>query len=256
MTTGIIRKMILASGTALAISVFVAPAHARRIQLDSGQSDFAPCVFGGATCVGIDMPFSANFGTGAFSKVYVYDNGLVSFGSVIAASADLSSLASIGGNVLTAGYSPTMSMTTPFQVQDPSDAFAATGVLNSVPVFRVRYVASFGTATETADLPMQFSIFDVGSGVYALQFGHGDFDKDPDIAPDAYLGYSFGGAGFQVSGATLRSQVQSGTTDFEYFFGGSTGAVPEPASWMMLMVGFGLAGGAMRQKRRGHLRVA
>lgn len=255
MAAGIVRKAMLASGTALAIGGLAVPAEAGRIQIDSGTSDFAPCVLGSGTCAGIDMPFSANFGTGAFNKVYVYSNGLVSFGSEIAAAADLTSLASIGDNVFTGGYSPTMTLSIPFQLQDPSIAFAGTGILAGKPVFRIRYLASFGTAVETADLPMQFSIFDVGSGQFALQFGHGSSSKAPDIASDSYLGYSFGGIGVQVSGTTLRTQVQSGTTDFEYFFGGTGAAVPEAASWMMLVAGFGLVGCTLRQRRRGVLQA-
>jgi hypothetical protein len=254
MTAGIFRKAMFAGSVALAIGLLAGQAQASRLTIDSGTIDFAPCVLGSGSCAGIDMPFSANFGTGAFSKVYVYSNGLVSFGSEISAAADLSSLASIGGNVFTAGYSPTMTLSSPFQLQNPSVAFAGTGILANKPVFRIRYLASFGTLPESADLPMQFSIFDVGSGQYALQLQHGSLSKSPDIAPDSYLGYSFGGAGVQVSGATLRTQVQSGTTDFEYFFGGTGGAVPEPASWMMLIAGFGLVGSSLR-RQRGHLQA-
>jgi hypothetical protein len=239
------KRSILA-GLGLAASAVAAPALATRIQIDSGDSDFTPCVIGGAACAGLTMPFSADFGTGAFNKVYVYNNGLVSFGTEIAAGADLSSITSIGGNVFTAGYSPTMIPTTPFQVQNPSIAFNATGVLQFKPVFRVRYLTAFGATTET----MQVSIFDVGGGEYALQFGHGRTSAAPNIATDAYLGYAFGGSSLQISGSTLQSQVQSGTTPFEYFFRAATPGIPEPGSWVMMIAGFAIVGSNLRRRER------
>ncbi len=223
------------------------PVTATRIQIDSSDTNFTPCVIGGAPCAGLTMPFSANFGIGAFNKVYVYSNGLMSFGAEIAAGANLSSITSIGGNVFTAGYSPSMTLTSPFQVQDPSNAFNGTGILQNKPVFRVRYLASFGTVV---GMPMQVSIFDVGGGEYALQFGHGNNSATPDIAADAYLGYSFGSSSLQVSGNTLRGQVQGGTTAFEYFFRATAPSVPEPTSWAMIIAGFAIAGANIRHRRR------
>jgi hypothetical protein len=239
------KRSVLA-GLGLVAGAVAAPTSATRIQIDSGDTDFTPCVIGGASCAGLTMPFSANFGTGAFNKVYVYNNGLVSFGSEIAAGADLSSITSIGGDVFTAGYSPTMIPTTPFQVQDPSNAFNATGVLQFKPVFRVRYLTAFGATTET----MQVSIFDVGGGEYALQFGHGRTSATPNIAANAYLGYAFGASSLQISGSTLQSQVQSGTTKFEYFFGSATPIVPEPSSWAMMIAGFAIVGCSLRRRER------
>lgn len=137
------RRSILA-GLGLVFGSLATPAYSTRIEIDSGDTDFAPCIIGGAPCAGLTMPFNANFGVGAFNKVYVYNNGLISFGSEIAAGANLSSITSIGGNVFTAGYSPTMTLTAPFQLQNPSIAFNATGTLQNKPVFRVRYVTTIG----------------------------------------------------------------------------------------------------------------
>jgi hypothetical protein len=239
------KRSVLA-GLGLVATILSQPVLANRIQIDSGDSDFTPCVIGGTPCAGLTMPFSADFGTGVFNKVYVYNNGLVSFGSEIAAGADLSSITSIGGNVFTAGYSPTMIPSTPFQVQDPSIAFNATGVLQFKPVFRVRYLTAFETTTET----MQVSIFDVGGGEYALQFGHGRTSATPNIAANAYLGYAFGASNLQISGSALQSQVQSGTTKFEYFFRATAASVPEPGSWALIITGFAMVGSILRRRER------
>jgi PEP-CTERM motif len=226
--------------------LFGQPAQASRIEIDSGDTNFTPCAIGGAACAGVSMAFSANFGTGAFNKVYVYNNGLVSFGSEISAGANLASITSIGGNVFTAGYSPTTTLTQPFQLQLPSNAFNATGVLQNKPVFRVRYVAA---VAGTGDVDMQVSIFDVGAGEYALQFSHGRLNTQPDIAADAYLGYSFGTSNLQISGNTLRGLVQGGTTKFEYFFRATATAVPEPGSWAMMIAGLGIVGASLRRRQ-------
>jgi hypothetical protein len=240
-------------GTAAALSAIASPAYAERTQIDNASSAIPAaslCTIGSA-CTALTMPFSASFGTGAFNSVYVYRNGLVSIGSQIAAGANLSSLAAIGGNVFTAGYSPSgLVELSDFQVQDPTpQAFDATGSLFLKPVFRVRYFANL-TADPANKQRMQFSIFDVGGGEYALQFGHGSGSNvgAPVFAPDGYLGYSFGGAGIQRSGPALISDINGYSTKFEYFFGANAGAVPEPASWAMMVFGFGLIGGIIRRQ--------
>lgn len=240
-------------GTATALAAIAHPAYAERIQIDNASNPIpaaALCSIGSA-CTALTMPFSANFGTSSFNSVYVYTNGLVSIGSQIAAGANLSSLASIGGNVFTAGYSPSgLVELSDFQVQDPTpQAFDATGSLFLKPVFRVRYFANF-TADPANKQRMQFSIFDVGGGEYALQFGHGSGSNvgAPIFAPDGYLGYFIGGAGIQRSGPALISDINGYSTKFEYFFDANAGAVPEPASWAMLVVGFGLMGGIVRRQ--------
>ena len=97
---------------------------------------------------------------------------------------------------------------------------------------------------------MQVSIFDVGGGEYALQFGHGRTSATPNIAANAYLGYAFGASSLQISGSTLQSQIQSGASKFEYFFGASTPSVPEPSSWAMMIAGFTMVGSSLRRRKR------
>ena len=56
-------------------------------------------------------------------------------------------------------------------------------------------------------------------------------------------GYSVPGSQFETTGP-LANQHYVFTT------GGSTGAVPEPATWMTMLLGFGLIGLAIRCKPR------
>jgi hypothetical protein len=44
-------------------------------------------------------------------------------------------------------------------------------------------------------------------------------------------------------------EVHLGTFGFDDLPGGGTGVVPEPASWAMLITGFGLVGAAARRRR-------
>jgi probable HAF family extracellular repeat protein len=53
------------------------------------------------------------------------------------------------------------------------------------------------------------------------------------------------GLTFNVTGPTTIAMSQTPVTTFV-----GNGAVPEPASWAMMIIGFGLVGGAMRSKRR------
>lgn len=58
-----------------------------------------------------------------------------------------------------------------------------------------------------------------------------------------------GGGGFELDNITIGSAIQLGHTG-----GGNdtadTGAVPEPSSWAMMLVGFGAMGAVMRMRRR------
>jgi hypothetical protein len=108
----------------------------------------------------------------------------------------------------------------------------------------VRYLASFDAIV---DMPMEVSIYDLEDGDYVLEFSQGPaFDPDtPEIAENAYLGYSFtNGLFHERSGADLQQRVEDEVV-FQYRFGG---AVPEPASWLMMVGGLGLAGAALRRR--------
>jgi hypothetical protein len=55
-----------------------------------------------------------------------------------------------------------------------------------------------------------------------------------------------GGAGETFTGITLAS----GSNSFEIDRLAVSGAVPEPATWAMMIAGFGFIGGTMRVRRR------
>ena len=61
-----------------------------------------------------------------------------------------------------------------------------------------------------------------------------------------------GGEMFEASRGTGLKYQQFSSFDFRFGIGGSpmTAAVPEPASWAMMLIGFGALGGALRNRRK------
>ncbi len=57
-----------------------------------------------------------------------------------------------------------------------------------------------------------------------------------------------------IKSVTFFSNSQFGVDDL--MFGNVAGGVPEPATWAMMILGFGVIGGALRSRRRGTVRVA
>ena len=60
-------------------------------------------------------------------------------------------------------------------------------------------------------------------------------------------GSSFG-AGYTGYADYLRVATNAGSTTFNFELAAATAAVPEPATWAMMIAGFGLVGGAMRRR--------
>ncbi len=234
------KRSVLA-GLGLVATGWSVGAQARDVVIDGNPlNPITPCVIGGAACAATPMGFTANFGSSSFTGLYIYSNGLISFGSEIPGGANLSSLASIGTNVFTAGYSPTMALTT-FRV--------ATGLSNvefiNRPVIRINYRAS----VDATDHATQIDIYDLGGGEFVLQYDYGGNGTTADIASNAYVGYNFPGAtGLQINNPRARVQAagQAGNDDFRFFL---PGAVPETATWVMMLAGFGLVG-AMQRRRK------
>ena len=70
---------------------------------------------------------------------------------------------------------------------------------------------------------------------YNIFFGPEDFDD-----PVGHVDYQLGTPFFGSLGGVFSIDRDSG----------STGSVPEPASWALMLGGFGMVGGAMRSRRR------
>jgi opacity protein-like surface antigen len=66
-------------------------------------------------------------------------------------------------------------------------------------------------------------------------------------------GYSGNDFGFNVTGGYYGAEdLPANQSDYDYndfTFVSTTGAIPEPATWAMMIMGFGLIGGALRQAK-------
>lgn len=238
------------------------PATASRSAIDGASTPIAGCIFGGAACNptllqsglgGLPGPLVFDFGFGAINSLFIYTNGLVSIGAPIAANADLTSLSTIGGNVFTPGYAPgrTFSLIT-LQGRDTS-----TNDNPGRPVVRVNFCLPGGNPNNLAscnndDATEQFSIYDLGAGKYELQYNYGAFSSTnaPVFPANAYAGYAFGGNVVEQRGTALQQGVTS-LAPFDYVFPTATSGVPEPLTWVMMIVGFGAVGATLRRPRVG-----
>lgn len=77
---------------------------------------------------------------------------------------------------------------------------------------------------------------------FSLDTGGGGYNSNPGTG-SAYSAY-------------VRDHSSPGDASTRnYAFRVDMGAVPEPATWAMMILGFGMVGGAMRQRRRPEVRV-
>lgn len=196
-------------------------------------------------------PLIVDFGFGPFSSVYIYDNGFVSIGAAITPGTNFNSFANFGSgaDVFTPGYSPSALLFSSVLIQGPQ-------IPNSEHPNSPNLVVRVTFCHDAADCnddqtAEQFSIFDLGSGDYRLDFEYGAFNPggSPSVPSDAYAGYAFNGTVQQVSGADLQARAASPNL-FEYAFrAGTMSGVPETSTWAMLVCGFAALGATLRYRR-------
>jgi hypothetical protein len=129
-------------------------------------------------------------------------------------------------------------------------------------VFDIDYALSFYPTGFDSDL----ALFDVGGGLLAQ-----NDDADTSLGAggsfhryDSFLRYTFANAGqYFVRVGNYPGVEQSGGGGYElqvslpgHALAGAPGAVPEPATWAMMLVGFFGAGAALRRRRYGAIRAA
>ncbi len=127
----------------------------------------------------------------------------------------------------------------------------------------------FGFDNQSATLGQYHSFGDVNPGdiinfyVFVTNTGN-TWNTDTSLNSDGirhfyfHPGYPGGDYGIP-SGSYFGAEDLAGGGDFNYTdmqFIARTGALPEPATWAMLILGFGVVGGAMRRRQRVRVRFA
>ena len=248
----------------LVLSLLSSQALARRTVVDQGE--FLPagslgtgCVIGGAACAPTILPFFFDFGSGSTNQAYIYDRGIISFGAPILNVDPTGSFTSFGVPVIAPLYVPGPNGTPgPYQVG--TSTIAASDFPETLPNFGGDLFLINFLDPSTIDQDNNLSglinvIFDFSPTELRIEFIHGmsglGFDSNGNstvvvVLPDTtntQMGYSLGGNNFFQAPPNII-----GTNAFSISSGG--GAVPEPGTWMTMLLGFGLAGFALRRKRR------
>lgn len=116
-------------------------------------------------------------------------------------------------------------------------------VLNRFDLFGFSLPAGLSDANVETSPPSGTWTFDLGpqvGGYFALHEEHEGYDAGGGSLDDVYV-RDIASASFRISSVTVRSDNSTGPLS----------PAPEPASWAMMIVGFGLVGGAMRRPAKG-----
>ena len=120
---------------------------------------------------------------------------------------------------------------------------ATPGAIAGISLGHTVFAVTSGTHDQAAALPLTLA-----AGAYAVVFGSGEFGAS------GWAG--FGDLNTPVGQSHMFASVfSSDWSDFDdtgvrIFVEGNAAAIPEPATWAMLIAGFGLVGGAMRRRAR------
>jgi len=107
-----------------------------------------------------------------------------------------------------------------------------------------------GTATVGGDNMLNVGGLTISAGqtkgLYIFDLsGYQNYNDGFETHSNADLTFAGGMGNYGLFDDTLADRVWSGAVNYNL-----SGAVPEPASWAMMLGGFGLVGGAMRSRRR------
>lgn len=213
-----------------ALALIASPASARRTAIDStGTTETSGyCDLNGDDCdTGFVLPYYVDFGSGFTNLAFVHGNGILSFGAAI----DFSAYADASGDYNLPGTIGAY----------PGNVFAAALKNSYDPNFfdpdPIR--ADQNVFLQAGKLEMQ------GDAILGTWFGCNG-PSDCFVNPYTLLMTPQDG-GFLVS---------YGSTSFlapaRFRFDAEPGAVPEPATWAMLIAGFGMVGASMRRRRGAH----
>lgn len=258
-------KLLKALSLGFALCVLVSTqAGARRTVIDEGE--FLPegslgsgCVIGGAVCDPTILPFFFDFGTGSTNEAFIYDRGIISFGAPVPGGVDPNGpFTAFGVPVIAPLYVPgTSGAPGPYQVSSGSigpDIFDETLPNFGGDLFRISFLDPDSVDVDNNLSGLIHVLFDPSPTELRIEFIHGmsglGFDANGDATvifalPDTtntQLGFALGGNQFIEAPPDIV-----GTNAFSI---SAPGAVPEPSTWVTLLLGFGLVGFVLRRTPR------
>ena len=226
------RHLVVAFAVALTALIGTSPAVAERTVIDGGgQLTLSGyCDTDGTGCVPVDLGYGVNFGSGVLTKVLIYGNGILTFGPTVAKFSDyMGNFANYGVPVVSAGVNPDTGADSFGHVslyQSAKLTIGATGALTA------RYYYCQGP-TNCAD-----------NYILTLTPGAGGYTDNIQYFNLPVVKIN----GYSIPGVTNQNFFTLPTTFFIPAVFSS--AVPEPRSWMLMILGFGLIGGWLRRARQ------
>ncbi len=235
-----IFKRVLAA-ISLATAYVAAPASATTIFLDEAHYS-PPALFGGINYTPLGLSFGGEAGRFAFTGRNVQTNDPF---AVLSYCLDFTRTLT-GGNFELGAISSFLSNTTKQQqlaalLRNTNPLFAATADIS----LQSRIAASVA-------LSVWEIVFEAGVGGYSVTNGDfstfGDF-VDIQAQADSYLAAVLSGP---IGDANSLGALVAFNNQSQVFLlgGGAGGGVPEPATWSMMIAGFGMIGGALRRRKQ------
>jgi hypothetical protein len=254
------RLKLTAVATCLLFASY--PAQARLIVIDNAEflpslSPVTPCTIGGATCSPTLLPFVLNLSSGDTNEAFIYDRGIISFGAPLPAIGASDDITSLGVPVIAPLYVPGDSGV-PGPYSEVNAGAALPGDfqlhLDFAPSGSEMFVVTFADPSitdETGFLEgLVTLVIDASSDQIQFEMIHGMSTLIDDtrftLLPNTegtQLGYSIEGQ----SRLDVPPNIE-GTNVFSVALGAA--AVPEPGTWLSLLLGFGAMGLAFRRSRR------
>jgi hypothetical protein len=242
-----LRRLAAALVAVLAVGMAHEAAAQGGVQADTATfSTYFPslCVLG-STCGSAQLlGFNFKLGNGTVvNSVYVYREGVISFGSALPTGATIGDLNSLGGAYYAGAFSPFTGddVTVTFGLAGGIDHGLPKGVNDQVRIDYFVEPTGFGLGPDPTNVRGEFQIqvnrgADDGTGA-TVTFLTGGPANDTSPGARGTTWYSSGIPAGALSGANLSGvAVSTGT--------------PEPASWTLMIGGFAAVGGLMRHKRR------
>ncbi len=232
--------LVFAAVVALAGVLQPDTAQARRIVIDIGstysfdgycsrQQSGIP----GGDCEPVELPFALNLGGTMFNTVVAHSNGALSFGTALEFDQFSNSLRDFSTPI----FSPFLRNGEGSSEFDRDGDFVAQLVVESNNLS----VNWFSCTTSNTCFRNNFGLFLTRlSDGFSVDFTYGP--DGPTI--NGLSGYNLPTGSFETFGA-LRNQ------SFTFDANGSplASAVPEPGTWAMMIIGFGMTGSALRRRR-------